>query len=107
VPYTKEGETTQEHFPELYKYQIVRRGDNCILENLTKDGRKQTFEHLVFHGGVGATLEMRVFSERSLMGELAQAGFWQVKVYKDPDFEHGIYWNPDWSLGSFPVTARK
>ena len=102
VPYTKEG-TTREHFPDLHKYEIIKKGDNFVLRNITKEGKEQIYDNLVFHGGDGATLEVRYFSESSLMEDLQKAGFHNVKFYKEPDFEHGIYWEIDCS---FPVAAR-
>jgi SAM-dependent methyltransferase len=102
VPYTKNG-TTIEHFPDLYKYEIIKKGNGHILKNITRDGTEQIFNNLVFHGGAGATLEMRLFSEYSLGEEFAKAGFNCVKFYRDPDFDHGIYWLHDWSL---PIAAR-
>jgi SAM-dependent methyltransferase len=103
APYSK-NEQTKEHFPELYDYRIIKNGGRSILKNLTKDGREQVFEDLVFHGGAGLTLEMRVFSEASLMKELGRAGFSEVTIHKEEDLEHGIFWPYDWSL---PITARK
>jgi hypothetical protein len=106
VPYTKEGQT-QEHFPELHKFEIVSIDGRYILKNVTPDGRNQVFENLIFHGGDGATLEMRLFAESSLKHELTRAGFQDIRFDREPKFEYGIYWNPDWSSGSFPIVARK
>ncbi len=103
VPYTKETHT-KEHFPELYEYKLVEEGGHYYLINNKKDGTEQVFNDLIFHGGPGSTLEMRVFSETSIMEEFQKAGFKEVKVRKEPDFQHGIYWHYDWSL---PITARK
>jgi SAM-dependent methyltransferase len=103
VPYSKEGETTLEHFAQLHDYEVLERDGNHILRNVTKDGVEQIFDHLVFHGGIGSTLEMRLFSESSLLREFQQAGFGRVKIYKTPDFDHGVYWQLDWSL---PLSAR-
>jgi SAM-dependent methyltransferase len=100
VPYTKEAETA-EHFPELFDYQLQKRNKRYVLENLTRSGETQVFDNLVFHGG--PSLEMRVFSESSLLKEFQEAGFGKVKIYQEPDFEHGIYWYCDWSL---PIAAR-
>lgn len=100
VPYTKEAETA-EHFPELFDYQLQKRDKRDILENITRDGQTQVFDNLVFHGG--NALEMRVFSESSLLKEFQEAGFGRVKIYQEPDFEHGIYWYCDWSL---PMAVR-
>lgn len=102
VPYTKDG-TTIEHFPDLYKYEIIKKGDGYILKNITRDGVEQIFDNPVFHGGFGSTLEMRVFSESSLKEEFAKAGFNYVKFYGNPDFDHGIYWHRNYSL---PIAAR-
>ena len=103
VPYSKDGQT-EEHFPELYDYQIIKRDERYILKNFTQDGREQVFENLVFHGGAGLTVEMRIFSEAPLMEEFEQAGFTEAKIHKESDFEHGVFWHQDWSL---PITARK
>lgn len=106
VPYTKDGLTT-EHYPELYRYEIVQDGSEYVLKNTTRDGREQVFRNLLFHGGEGKTLELRLFSEVSLREEFQRAGFSKITIYRDPDFEHGVYWNPDWSGGSFPMSVRK
>jgi len=103
VPYSKEGEETLEHFTQLHDYEVLERDGNHVLRNITKDGEEQIFDRLVFHGGTGSTLEMRLFSESSLLREFNQAGFGRIKIYKQPDFDHGIYWHLDWSL---PLSAR-
>jgi|WetSurMetagenome_2_1015567.scaffolds.fasta_scaffold07189_4 hypothetical protein len=98
VPYTLEAET-REHFPDLYKYEVIYRTDaNPILKNITRDGREQEFDNLVFHGGQGTTLEMRVFSEAGLISDLKHAGFETIKIYSEPCWEFGIYWHDQWSL---------
>jgi GT2 family glycosyltransferase/SAM-dependent methyltransferase len=103
VPYTLDKQT-HEHFPELHEYEIIdSTGPHPILKNITKDGREQLFDDLVFHGGPGATLEMRVFSQAGLQAELKRAGFENVKVYSEPCWEFGIYWHDPWSL---PMAAR-
>jgi len=102
VPYTLEGETV-EHFPELNEFNIEVRGGKKVLINKTKDGRMQEYSDLVFHGGEGETIEMRVFSESSLVKDLNEAGFSDVQILRDPYFEYGIYWPSPWSL---PIIAR-
>lgn len=102
VPYSK-GEKTLEHFPELYDYQIVDIDGRLTLRNVTRDGVSQTFDDLIFHGGDGATLEMRVFSESALKDEFSKAGFKDIAFHRAPCYEHGVYWADDWSL---PVSAR-
>lgn len=102
VPYANEGEH-REHYPELYDYEVLERGGRQVLRNVTREGSEQVFEDLVWHGGPGFTLELRVFSEGSLVGYLRNAGFGPIKIYSDPDFDHGVYWPEPWSL---PVAAR-
>jgi SAM-dependent methyltransferase len=96
--------TTTEHFPDLYEYSVTQDDTGrYILTNRTRDGTIQVFDTLVFHGGQGATLEMRVFSEGDLLEHLRLAGFTNIKVKREPVFEFGIYWPQAWSL---PITAR-
>lgn len=103
APY-KKNEQTLEHYPELHDFQIVESNDQYILKNTTRNGAVQVFDNLVFHGGAGSTLEMRVFSEPSLIEEFKNAGLKNVKIYQAPVFEYGIYWHNDWSL---PISARE
>jgi SAM-dependent methyltransferase len=102
APYINEGKTI-EHFPELYKYEIIKNNDSCFLKNITRNGVEQIYDHLVFHGGEGTTLELRVFSESSLIEEFQEAGFSNIKIYKDDDLKHGVHWGIDWCL---PIAAR-
>ncbi|OGS99138.1 MAG: hypothetical protein A3F73_03705 [Gallionellales bacterium RIFCSPLOWO2_12_FULL_59_22] len=103
VPYTKGGATV-EHFPELSDYRIERRDGKRILVNRLFDGRIQEFDDLVFHGGEGETLEMRVFSESGVLGELARAGFSDIRIHAEPCVRFGIVWEHPWSL---PITAKR
>lgn len=102
VPYGLTGDT-QEHFPNLHEFKLETRGGKRILVNRTKDGNIEEFSDLVFHGGEGETIEMRVFSESGLLKDLEQAGFNDVQIMKDPYFEFGIFWPSPWSL---PIIAR-
>lgn len=102
VPYGLQGET-QEHFPNLHEFKLESRNGERILINRTRDGNIEEFSDLVFHGGEGETIEMRVFSESGLLKDLQQAGFNDVQIMKDPYFEFGIYWPSPWSL---PIIAR-
>ena len=102
VPYGKSGRTI-EHFPELHDYAILEAGGRLVLRNVTKSGVLQIFDALTFHGGPGATLEMRQFSEESLVEDLREAGFGTVNIYPARHLEHGIYWPEDWGL---PMSLR-
>src|SRR3989339_1883085 len=103
VPYNKNGEETIEHFPNLHEYNIVRSANSYILQNKTRDGEMQIYDNLCFHGGEGRTLELRVFTEKSLINEFENAGFHNIKIYNQPLFESGIYWGND---DSFPMAVR-
>ncbi len=102
VPFTKDDKT-MEHFPGLHRYEIARTKKGHVLKNITMDGMEETFDNLVFHGGPGATLELRVFAKGPLIKEFENAGFKTIRVCGDPDFEHGVIWKDDWSL---PIVAR-
>ena len=101
VPFIIEGDTL-EHFPDLHEYQVEKKNGAYVLTNKTLDGGMQKFSNLIFHGGPGTTLEMRLFSESGLQRELRQAGFEQIVFHREPCFERGIYWNGPWSV---PITA--
>jgi len=103
VPYTKEGNNTQEHFGELNDFEIVEVDNEYILKDLDRNGVQREFDDLVFHGGPGSTLEMRVFSESSLVNELKNAGFTYVNIYNESYLKYGIIHKEDWSL---PIAAR-
>ncbi len=106
VPYQilpwRQRETT-EHFPNLHDFRIEGSGEQRVLTNITRDGAIERFDQLIFHGGEGSTLEMRMFSRTSLLRELKHAGFNQISIYGKPLLKHGIYWpNP----ASVPLAAR-
>jgi SAM-dependent methyltransferase len=90
VPYV-DGDT-REHFPELYRFQKVKRRGQWILSNETAGGRVEEFTDLTFHGGPGATVEMRVFGKASLLAHFRDARFERIHQYSEevPDF--GILW---------------
>lgn len=103
VPYGLQAETI-EHFADLNDYSVVNQEGSYVLRNITATGEIQEFRQLVFHGGPGTTLEMRVFAQDDLLRRLRQAGFDEVYIHRTPDFAHGVWWPELWSL---PITARK
>ena len=102
VPFSLDA-TTVEHFPELHEWRVVVEDGKHVLLNRTRDGRAQRFADLVFHGGPGSTLEMRLFSRDALLRELAAAGFREIRVAAEPCVAHGIVWPEPWSV---PIVAR-
>lgn len=103
VPYGTQQETV-EHFPELNEFTISEADGTHILINRTRQGAVQRYDQLVFHGGPGSTLEMRIFSQPDLAQHFADAGFAEVTFYRDPVLRYGIDWPQSWSR---PITARK
>ena len=101
VPFAVQGDTV-EHFPGLHQYTIENRGGTYVLVNTTADGRREEHANLVFHGGPGSTLELRLFSESGLRRNLEGAGFGRIAFHREPCFKWGIYWKAPWSV---PITA--
>ncbi len=103
VPYSP-AETTREHFPELHECSLATVGGHLALVNRTRSGGWQVFEDLVFHGGHGSTLELRVFGEADLRNKLAAAGFSRVEFAAAEYPQFGVAHRESWSL---PVIAGK
>ena len=102
VPYAREGET-REHFPRLHDYRIIEADGRRVLVNRTAEGAEERFDDLVFHGGEGMTLEMRMFAEPDLLRRLEAAGFASARVHGEHYAPYGILWPIDHSL---PIVAR-
>ena len=103
TPYTLGGKT-REHFPELHDFTLASLNEKTVLVNRRRDGSIDVFEDLVFHGGPGSTVEMRVFTEESLRENLLRAGFTSVRVASENVPEFGIEHAENWSL---PIVASK
>ena len=97
MPFTLEPDT-REHFPELCDWSLAEEDGRWTLTNRTRDGRAQRFTDLVFHGGPGSTLEMRVFSRAALEREFQAAGFARVRIADEPYLPFGIHWPEPWSV---------
>ncbi len=103
VPFSIKIDATEEHFPELHDYALVEENGRQWLRNRTRDGREQRFDQLKFHGGDGATLEMRKFELEGLKADLARAGF-SVTLHGEDAPEWGVVWTQGWSV---PMLARR
>jgi hypothetical protein len=75
-----------------------------VLINRKKDRTLEVHDKLVFHGGIGATLEMRLFSQADLVRKLKGAGFSDVVLQMEPVERFGIVFDGPWSR---PLVARK
>jgi SAM-dependent methyltransferase len=102
VPFSLDADTV-EHFPDLHDWTLSEEHGEWTLANRTADGRTQTYGDLVFHGGPGTTLEMRLFSRDALLHELGRSGFAGVRVADEPYLPFGIHWPEPWSV---PIVAR-
>jgi len=93
-----------EHFPGLHTYRTVALGDSTVLINRRADGGLEIHDQLVFHGGSGATLEMREFGITSLKQKLLGSGFHDVHLLTEDIPSFGIHFDSDVSQ---PLIARK
>jgi SAM-dependent methyltransferase len=104
VPLIADKGETIEHFPNLHEYEIKCEAEARMLVNRTEDGHHEEFRELRFHGGPGATLEMRQFTRESFVKALAQAGFRDIRVLDEASTSLGIDWRN--SRGA-PIVAVK
>jgi len=98
------GEDTQEHFPDLFEYELRKEKGRYTLVNKTRAGDIQVFDGLRFHGGPGSTLEMRCFGRGDLTDILEESGFCNIRFIDDDEPCHGILWGGDISA---PIIAEK
>jgi SAM-dependent methyltransferase len=94
----------REHFPDLGQYRIVPLGGTMVLINRRPDGSLEARDDLVFHGGSGATLEMREYGATALKQQLLGAGFCEVSFLEENIPSAGVYFDYDVSQ---PLIARK
>ena len=98
------SDNLREHFPGLHTYRTVALGDSIVLINRRADGELEIHDQLVFHGGSGATLEMREFGITSLKQKLLGSGFRDVHLLTEDVPSFGIHFDSDVSQ---PLIARK
>lgn len=98
------GQGIREHFPELHEYRVVPLGQSMVLINRRRDGGLEIRDDLIFHGGSGATLEMREFAIPALQRDLEEAGFQQCEFLTNNIPGNGILFDNDVSQ---PLLARK
>lgn len=113
VPYTRTAQTI-EHYPDINDFEILAFRSGKILVNRDEAGKLQVYDNLVFHGGEGATLEMRLFCEADILSRLARAGFEDIQVHDQPQLSLGYYWpelgqaDPDAPpLYAYIISARR
>lgn len=104
VPSSHLAEETIEHYPDLYQYSVIELAGEHVLINRKQDKSLEIHGNLVFHGGIGATLEMRLFAQADLVRKLTGAGFSDVVLQMEPVERFGILFEGLWSR---PLVARK
>lgn len=102
--YCSPSDQMREHFPELDEFRIVQLGDSQVLVNRRQDGSLEVRDDLIFHGGSGATLEMREFGMTALENQLRNAGFREVFFLTENLPAVGVLFDRDVSQ---PLIARK
>jgi len=109
VPYNEEEHI--EHYPNLFEYTINKSdndndNDNYILFNKTIYGKTEVFDNLCFHEDPGSTLEMRIFSKKSITQYLLNSGFSDIIFHSiNSDMKkYGIFWSKSCS---YIITATK
>jgi SAM-dependent methyltransferase len=103
APYSLD-EGTVEHFTGLHETGLAEINSKPVLVNRAADGHYQVFDRLVFHGGQGSTLEMRVFSEADLRARLIAAGLSNVRFETTGNRELGVVFSSPCSL---PIVASR
>jgi len=102
--YCNVSDQMREHYPDLHEYRVVQLGSSAVLANRRRDGSLEIRDDLVFHGGSGATLEMREFGMTELRAKLTRAGFLDVHFFADNLPEIGVLFDADVSQ---PLLAAK
>jgi SAM-dependent methyltransferase len=94
VPHRGPNASHEEHFPVMTNSKLINEPIQK-LRGTDLQGNEKEFTELVFHGGSGATLEYRVFSETSLRDNLENSGFKDIKSQSNVRLI-GCAWEP-WS----------
>lgn len=102
--YCNRQDHLREHFPDLHEHRLVSFSDAAVLINRRSDGTIQVYDNLIFHGGTGATLEMREFGASALRSKLSNAGFRELEFLSNDIPNIGVLFDDDVSQ---PLIARK
>lgn len=96
VPHSDLAGKHIEHFPILSTLEVsIDSRGVAELKGATSEGEPFESMDLVFYGGIGETLEHRVFSEASLVSHLETAGF-KKNFPTENSRVHGVEFEP-WS----------
>ncbi|HUA20541.1 MAG TPA: methyltransferase domain-containing protein [Bryobacteraceae bacterium] len=103
VPYSF-IDATIENFASLHETGLAQVGSSTVLVNRSASGQYEVFDRLVFHGGDGATLELRTFSEADLRAKLIAAGLPNIRFDATGCRKFGVVFSGPQSL---PIVAAK
>lgn len=103
TPYSLE-DPTAEHFAGVKGLALAVVDGRPVAVGRKADGAYAVFEDLKFHGGRGATVEMRLFAEAEVRERLAAAGFRSVTFDYAGSREFGVVYTIPCSL---PAVARR
>ena len=98
VPHRGTESPHKEHFPIMTNSELIYK-PIPMLKGIDLEGNEREFLELVFHGGAGATLEYRVFSETSLRDNLENLGFKNIQAQSDLRLI-GCFWGHGQGFGS-------
>jgi SAM-dependent methyltransferase len=84
------GASTVEHYPDAVDYAVSTEDGSTVVDLTRLDGSVHRAADPVFHGGSGATLEMRVFGLDAVLDHLRAAGFSGYRVLRDDVPRFGI-----------------
>lgn len=101
VPYSLDA-ATEEHFKDIGNPALAVVNQRLVVVGQLPDGEYKVYDNLVFHGGPGATLEMRLFSETDIRSKLLGVGFPEVRFENKGNIEFGISFTNPCSL---PIVA--
>ncbi len=91
-------------FPRSVETGFAEIEGRTVLVGRTTSGEYRVFDKLAFHGGSGATLERRIFSDAGIRAALAAADFPLVQFDASGSREFGVVYSDPCSL---PVIAAK
>lgn len=88
----RDGESV-EHFPALRSYDVATdESGDWVMSGTTAAGAPYRATGLIFHGGPGSVVEMRVCGRASLHRALARSGFVEVTEILEEDAAIGLAW---------------
>jgi SAM-dependent methyltransferase len=91
VPFTSAPETT-EHFPGMVNFALCQMDGQWVVVSRKADGSYEVYDqNIIFHGGPGTVLEMRMFGQDALLHQLGEAGF-EPTVLSQAHMPIGYFW---------------